>query len=406
MFTRRRFLLTLPALAALPRLELQAQTFTNPLKKKPPAPPPPTFVYFGADTTKGVSKGIYLSRFDAASGQLTAPVLAAETLRPSFLALSQPAGGHRRLYAVNAVPDASATVTSYLMDQATGALKEINRVTSAGAGPCYVSLDATGKTAFVANYFGSTIATYHVLPDGGLSEPVDRIDYKDPRFGKRGPVAARQDVPHPHSVHLSPDNRFLIVNDLGSDELSVFAVDADTARLGPPALFSNSRPGSGPRHIAFHPNGTWVYAINEIDSTLDRFIWSTTSAPGESHGLLVYTGEHVKTIAPSFPAAKNTAAEVAISPDGHYLYASNRGEDTLVVFSIAESDGKLAFLQRIPCGGKTPRHFTLSPDARWLLCGNQDSATVTTFRRDPASGRLAGPTQTLPLDSVMFTLFA
>jgi 6-phosphogluconolactonase len=409
MITRRRFLLTLPAVAALPRLALtagEAQTFSNPLKKKPPAPPPPTFVYFGTDTTKGVSKGIYVSHFDAATGQLTAPILAAETLRPSYLAISEPtADGHRHLYAVNAVADASATVTSYLMDTGTGALKQINQVTSAGAGPCYISLDATGETAFVANYVGSTIATYHVLPDGGLSEPVVRLDYKDPKFGKRGPVTARQDVPHPHSVHLSPDNRFLIVNDLGSDELSVFAIDAANAHLGPPALFSNSRPGSGPRHIAFHPNGVWVYVINEIDSTLDRFIWSTTTAPGEQHGLLVYTGQHVKTIAADFPAAKNTAAEIAISPDGHYLYASNRGEDTLVVFSIA-SDGKLTLLQRIPCGGKTPRHFTFSPDARWILCGNQDSATVTVFRRDGATGRLGGPVQTLPLDSVMFTLFA
>ena len=411
MISRRRFLLTLPAAVALPRLALtsaEAQSFTNPLKQKPLAPPPPTFVYFGADTAKGVAKGIYLSRFDAAAGQLTAPVLVAETLRPSYLALSQPADGHRRLYAVNAVPDASATVTSYLMNIETGALKQINHVTSAGAGPCYISLDATGKAAFVANYYGSTIATYHVQPDGSLSEPVERIDYKDPKFGKRGPVAARQDVPHPHSVHLSPDNRFLIVNDLGSDELSVFAVDPAGARLGPPALFSNSRPGCGPRHIAFHPNGTWVYVINEIDSTLDHFIWSTTSSQTDPKGLLVYTGEHVSTIAASFPAAKNTAAEVAISPDGHYLYASNRGEDTLVVFSIAPADGKLTFLQRISCGGKTPRHFTLSPDsgARWLLCGNQDSATVTVFRRDPASGRIGGPVQTLPLDSVMFTLFA
>jgi 6-phosphogluconolactonase len=407
MISRRRFLLTLPAVAALPRLAL-SQSLPTPFHKTPPAPPPPTFVFFGTDTAKGVSKGIYLSRFDPATGQLTAPVLTAETLRPSFLALSQPTAGHRRLYAVNAVPDASATVTSYLMDIATGALKEINHVTSAGAGPCYVSIDATGKIAFVANYFGSTIATYRILPDGSLSEPVERIDYKDPKFGKRGPVTARQDVPHPHSVHLSPDNRFLIVNDLGSDQLSVFPVDAANAHLGPPALFSNDRPGCGPRHIAFHPNGGWVYAINEIDSTLDHFIWTTTSSHTDPKGLLVYTGQHVKTIAPSFPAAKNTAAEVAISPDGNYLYASNRGEDTLVVFSIASSDGKLTFVQRIPCGGKTPRHFTLSPDsgARWLLCGNQDSATVTVFHRDGATGHLTGPTQTLPLDSVLFTLFA
>jgi 6-phosphogluconolactonase len=405
MLTRRRFLFTLPALAALPRLELSAQSFINPLKKKPPAPPP-SFVYFGADTAKGVAKGIYLSRFDPNSGQLTAPMLVAETLRPSYLALSEATNGHRRLYAVNAVADASATVTSYLADPASGALHEINKVTSAGAGPCYVSLDATGKTAYVANYVGSSIATYHVLPDGALSEPVERIDYKDAKFGKRGPVTARQDVPHPHSVHLSPDNRFLLVNDLGSDAISVFRIDAANARLGPPTLFTNDRPGSGPRHIAFHPNGRWVYSINEIDSTLDRFLWTTTSSPTDPQGLLVYTGEHVKTIASGFPAAKNTAAEVAISPDGKFLYASNRGEDTLVVFSIADVDGKLTFVQRIACGGKTPRHFTLSPDSRWILCGNQDSATVTVFRRDGGSGRLGGPVQTLPLDSVMFSLFA
>jgi 6-phosphogluconolactonase len=407
MFTRRRFLFILPAVAALPRLALtagEAQAFVNPLKKKPPAPPPPTFVYFATDTAKGVSKGIYLSRFNPATGQLTAPVLAAETLRPSYLALSAPVTGHRRLYAANEANDASATLSSFVMDPATGALRPINQVTATAAGPCYVSLDATGEAAFVANYAGSSIASYRVLPDGSLSQPVERIDYKNPKFGKRGPVAARQDAPHPHSVHLSPDNRFLLVNDLGSDAITVFPVEPG-AHLGTPALFPNSRVGVGPRHIAFHPNGRWVYSINEIDSTIDHFLWSTTSSRTDPQGLLVNTGQFVKTIAPGFPAAKNTAAEVAVTNDGKFLYASNRGEDSLVVFSI-EDDGKLTLLERIACGGKTPRHFTLSPDGRWILCGNQDSATVTVFRRDGATGRLAGPTQTLPLDSVMFTLFA
>ena len=346
MFSRRRFLLTLPALAATPRL----------------------------------------------------------AATQSFLALSPNTVGHRSLYAVNAVNDASATVTSFLTDSATGALHPINQVTSAGAGPCYVSLDATGETAFVANYVGSTIATYRVHPDGSLSEPVERIDYKNPKFGKRGPVTARQDVPHPHSVHLSPDNRFLLVNDLGSDAITVFAIEPE-GRLGSPALFTNDPPGCGPRHIAFHPNGRWVYSINEIDSTIDHFLWTTTSSRTDPQGLLVNTGFHVKTIAADFPAAKNTAAEVQISPDGNFLYASNRGEDSLVVFSIS-ADGKLTFIERVPCGGKTPRHFTLDPSGRWILCGNQDSATVTVFRRDGGTGRIDGPTQTLPLDSVMFTLFA
>ncbi len=258
---------------------------------------------------------------------------------------------------------------------------------------------------FVANYFGSTIATYHVHADGSLSEPVERINFKDAQFGRRGPVAARQDIPHPHSVHLSPDNRFLLVNDLGSDAITVFAVDPRGSAPRTPSLFRSERPGCGPRHIAFHPNGRWIYSINEIDSTIDHFLWTATSSRTEPQAFLTDTGRPVKTIAPGFPEAKNTAAEVAVSSDGNYLYASNRGEDTLVVFSI-DDDGALKLVERIPCGGKTPRHFTLDPTERWLLCGNQDSATVTVFRRDGGTGRIGGPVQSVALDSIMFTLFA
>jgi len=410
MLTRRRFLLTLSAVAAFPRAssEAYAQTlksFTGRFRHTPPPPPPPTFAYFGTDTEKGVARGIYIARFDEATGRFTEPQLAAATARPSFLAISQPLGGHRRLYAVNALANPSASVTSFLVNPTTGALTEVDQVTSDGAGPCYISLDATGEIAFVANYSGSTIATYRVLPNGGLSKPIERLDYKDPRFGKRGPNTARQDVPHPHSVHVSPDNRFLLVSDLGSDEISIFPIEAAEARLGTPSLFSNGRPGCGPRHIAFHPNGRWVYSINELDSTIDRFLWTTTSSRSAPQGLLINTGEVVKTIAPGFPAGKNTAAEVAVSGDGNFLYASNRGEDTLVVYAIAD-EGPLTFLQRIPCGGHTPRHFTLDPSGRWLVCGNQDSANVTVFHRDGGTGKLSGPVHNIALDSVMFTLFA
>jgi 6-phosphogluconolactonase len=407
MLTRRRFLLTLPAFAAAPQLA-QAQSFAGPFRKKPPAPLPPTFVYFGTDTAKGVAKGVYLSRFDAATGKLTVPLLVAETLRPAFLAITPMLQGHRCLYATNEGSDAaSSAVSTFLIDAGTGGLRPLNQVSAAAAGPCYVSVDATGHSAFVADYAGSTVATYHVLSNGALSEPVERIGYKDPKFGARGPNA-NQDAPHPHSVHLSPDNRFLIVNDLGCDEISVFPVDVETAHLGQPALFSNDRRGSGPRHIAFHPNGRWVYSINELDSTIDLFLWTTTSSRTIPQGLLVKAGNGTSTLAPGFPVAKNAAAEVQLSPDGRFLYASNRGEDSLVVFAIAPTNGSLTFVQRISCGGKTPRNFTLSSgsDAHWLLCGNQNSATVAVFRRDPPTGKLSGPTQSLALDSPMFTLFA
>lgn len=397
MVSRRRFLLLFPAYTA------SAQSF---FRRKQPAPPPPVRVYIGTDTAKGIGKGIYHSTFNSATGQLSVPILAAETPRPSYMALSPPREGRRLLYAVNAVPDPSATVTTFDLDLRTGDLTQKGKVTSAGAGPAYISVDSTCHSVFVANYVGGTIASYRIDPDGTLSQPVDTFDYKEPRFGHHGPVPGRQDGPHPHSVFVSPDDRFLIVNDLGNDALTVFHIDTATAKLTPAnPMLTGMRPGSGPRHLAFHPNGRWMYVINELDSTLDHLLWTTTHSIAHPQGLLINTNTTVKTIAPGFPADKNTAAEVMISADGNFLYASNRGEDTLVVFAIGDN-GELKEIQRVPCGGKTPRHFTFDPTFRWILCGNQDSASITVFRRDEGTGKLTGPIQTVPVDSPLFTLFA
>jgi 6-phosphogluconolactonase len=363
-------------------------------------------VCFGTDTAKGVSKGIYQSHFDTTTGKLSSPVLAAATARPSFMALTPMGQGQRCLYAVNAINDPAATATSFAIDPKTGALHQTGQVSSGGAGPAYISVDSTRHSVFIANYFGASIASYRIQPDGTLSQPVDRIDFKDhQKFGALGPNSTRQDQSHPHCVTISPDNRFLLVCDLGTDHITVFGIHPETAQLSDPKTFTNGHPSSGPRHIAFHPNGRWIYGINEIDSTLDHYLWTATRFSDTPQGLLVNTNTPVKTIAPDFPAEKNTAAELAISPDGLFLYASNRGEDSLVVFSIRPKDGKLDLVQRISCGGKTPRHFTLDPTAQWLLCGNQDSASVTIFHRDTATGKLTGPTQTVPLDSPLFTLF-
>lgn len=400
MTSRRQFLFSFPAYA------LSAQHFPSKFHRKKPAPPPPTRVYIGTDTAKGVSKGIYQADFESRTGQLSVPVLAAETARPSYLALSPLRNGHRSLYAVNAVPDPSATVTTFDLDQRTGILTQRAKVTSAGAGPAYVSVDSTGQSAFVANYVGGTIASYRIQPDGTLSQPVSTFNYREPRFGKHGPVPVRQEGPHPHSVFISPDNRFLIVNDLGNDALSVFLIDTATGTLTPAdPLLTSVRPGSGPRHIAFHPNERWAYVINELDSTIDHLLWTHTHALKDQQAFLIRTNNTVKTTATGFPVDKNTAAEVTISPDGNFLYASNRGEDTLVVFSITEN-GSLKEVQRISCGGRTPRHFTFDPTFDWILCGNKDSACITVFRRDQGNGKLAGPTQTIPVDSPLFTLFA
>jgi 6-phosphogluconolactonase len=401
MFTRRRFLVLFPAFAA----SAHAQTGFHLRKKKPIAPPPPLTVYFGTDTSKGASKGIYQSHFDTTHGQLTPPALAAATARPSFFAVTPVGQGSRFLYAVNAVSDPSATVTTFAIDPKGGALNQTGQVSSGGAGPAYISVDATGHSAFVANYVGSSVASYRIQPNGTLSQPVDRIDFKDSRkFGALGPNSARQDASHPHCATISPDNRFLLVCDLGTDHITVFFIHPETGELSDPQTFTNDHPGSGPRHIVFHPNGRWVYGLNEMDSTLDHYLWTATRFSDVPQGLLVNTNTPVKTVAPDFPADKNTAAELTISPDGLFLYASNRGEDSLVVFSI-DAKGRLTLIQRIACGGKTPRHFTLDPTAQWILCGNQDSATVTVFRRDAATGKLTGPVQTVPLDSPLYALF-
>jgi 6-phosphogluconolactonase len=402
MLTRRRFLSLLPVVAA----SAHAQVNWPVHKKKPAGPPPPLIVYFGTDTTKGGGKGIYQARFDTTRGQLTMPMLAAATARPSFLAVTPPGPGRRSLYAVNAINNPAATVTTFAIDPKTGGLNQTGQVPSGGAGPAYISIDDTSHAAFVANFPGSSVSSYRIQSDGTLSQPVDRIDFKDhQRFGTLGPNSVRQDSPHPHCTTISPDNRFLLVCDLGTDHITVFLIHPETGQLSDPHTFTNDRPGSGPRHVIFHPNGRWVYGINEIDSTIDHYLWTATRFSDTPQGLLVNTNTPVKTIASNFPGEKNTAAELAISPDGTYLYASNRGEDSLVVFSIRPKDGQLTLIQRIPCGGKTPRHFTLDPTAQWLLCGNQDSATVTVFRRDAATGKLGGPIQSVAIPSPMYTLF-
>jgi 6-phosphogluconolactonase len=402
MLTRRRFLVALPAYAAA------AHAQRLPLHKKAPLPPAPVFVYFGTDTSKGVSKGIYRSRFNPTTGQLSPPVLAATTARPSFLALAPLVrNGRRFIYAVNATNDATAAVTSFAQEPKTGDLQQIGQVPSGGAGPCYVSVDDTGKSVYVANYNGGTFVSYRVEADGSLSQPVDRIDFHDAKFGHRGPKAGRQDAPHVHSATISPDNRFVLACDLGSDSIAVFGIDPETAHLtmGNPFLFHNERPGSGPRHLAFHPNGRWVYGISELDSMIDHYLWTTTRKTDVPLGMLVNGAFQTSTLAEGFPVDKNTAAEVVVSPDGNFVYVSNRGEDTLVAFAV-RPNGSLTFVQRIASGGKTPRHFTIDATGRWVICGNQDSANVAVFRRDPATGKLGGPIQTVNVDSPMFCLFA
>ena len=397
MATRRGFVISLSALAAASSRML-AEPF-----RRPRLTAVPTYrCYFGTDTSKGTAKGIYRATFNANTGELTQMGLVAETEQPSFLAIG-PATAHRMLYAVNESGNAMVT---FRIEPTTGDLQRVGQVSSGTAGPCYVSIDATGHAAFSANYAGGGVSSYRIQADGTLSAPVDQVNYRDAaQYGTNGPMTARQDGPHPHCVTISPDNRFLVVCDLGHDRISIFEIDGQPAKLetDEPHLFSNNRPGSGPRHVAFHPNQRWVYGVCELDSTVDHYLWTATHA-SNAQALLTLAGPPVKTIAPE-SVGKSTAAEIAISPNGHFLYVSNRGENSLVVFTIDQTTGALKEMQRISCGGKTPRHFTLDPTGGWILCGNQDGGGVTVFKRDAGSGRLTGPVSSLPVPGAMFTLF-
>ena len=398
MATRRRFLFSLGALAVAGRRAL-AVSF-----RRPKLAPLSTYrVYFGTDTQKGGGKGIYRATFNAKTGELTQMGLVVEMEQPSFLALG-PNSARPMLYAVGETTD--GTINSFVMEPQTGDLRKVGQVSSGTAGPCYVSIDATGHAAFSANYAGGGVSSYRVQADGTLSAPVEQVNYKDAaQYGVNGPMAARQDGPHPHCVTISPDSRFLVVCDLGHDRISIFEIDGEPGKLDTdePHLFSNNRPGSGPRHVAFHPNQRWMYGVCELDSTVDHYLWTATHA-SNAQALLTLAGPPVKTIAPEF-AGKSTAAEIAISPNGYFLYVSNRGENSLVAFTIDQTTGALKELQRITCGGKTPRHFVIDPTGEWILCANQDGGGVTVFRRDAGSGRLTGPVNSLAVPGVMFSLF-
>jgi len=376
IYSRRRFLAALPALPAGARALAQAQ-----LKRR---------VYFGTDTVKDISKGIYQAMFNTVTGELSIPKLVVQTLRPSFLALHPV---KNVLYAVNAINVASATVTAFSMNRVSGDLKKINQVGSLGEGPCFVSVHPHGNEAYVANYFGGTMAAFD-------------LSAKDGRLGKASFLANGNTITeetmaaHFHCTTLSPGARFVITCDLGRDHIHVQRVTGASGHLvrNQPKLW-NTRAGSGPRHVAFHPNRRWFYCIHELDSTIDIFDWSESGGWATINN---YGRNPVSTV--ETKGTKNAAAEVAVSPDGRFVYASNRGEDTLVVFTVNPANGTLKLLQRIACGGKTPRHFTFATGARWLLVGNQDSASVTVFKRDAKTGMLTGPVHSTSLDSVMYTL--
>lgn len=334
-------------------------------------------VYIGTYTDKGASKGIYAYRFNAATAELTSLGLAAETANPSFLAIHP---NHKFLYSVNEVGDykghKSGAVSAFSIDQATGRLTLLNQVESRGADPCYITVDKTGKYVLVANYTGGSVATFPVLADGRLGEASAFVQHTG-----HGPDPQRQEAPHAHSIDLSPDDRFAIVDDLGLDETLVYKFDSSKGSLTPNSpAFAKVAPGAGPRHFALHPNGKFAYVVNEMGWTVSAFGYD----PGAG---VLHPLQTISTLPKDFTGT-NSDAEIEVHPSGKFLYASNRGHDSIAVFAIDASQGTLTPIEYASTKGKEPRHFEIAPGGELLFAANEHSGNVVVFRIDQQSGRL------------------
>jgi 6-phosphogluconolactonase len=333
-------------------------------------------VYVGT-YTRGASEGIYRFRLDPATGALSSAGSVARVDQPSFLAL------HPRralLFSVNELGEFAGQkcggVSAFAIDESTGELSLLNQQPSGGTGPCYVSVDATGRFVLVANYGGGSVALLPIGEDGRLGEASDFIQHTGSSVNPN-----RQQEPHAHSIIPSPDNRFAFAADLGLDKVMIYQLDLAAGRLRPnDPPWAQVHAGAGPRHFAFHPNGRYAYLINEIDSTFTAFAYDPT------RGAL--TELHTVPTLPAGFEGRSSCADVHVHPSGKFLYGSNRGHDSIVIYAIDEATGRLTYVGHEPTQGKTPRGFTIDPTGTYLLAANQNTDTIVTFRIDPSTGQL------------------
>jgi 6-phosphogluconolactonase len=345
-------------------------------------PNKPYLVYVGTYTNKTASKGIYAYSFDPGVGKLTPLGVAAESEDPSFLAV-HPSGKY--LYTVNETDhfggQKSGAVSAFSIDAKTGKLTLLNQLATQGAGPCHISLDKTGKFAFVANYDGGSIAVFPLREDGSLAPASAFVQHFGSSVNKE-----RQEGPHAHWIAASPDNRFVLAADLGLDEVLVYRFNAAKGTLAPnDPPFVKLDPGAGPRHLAFHPNGKFAYLLAEMGSSVTAFAYKF------DNGSLVplETVSTLSTLRKDYAGPKE-AAEIAVHPNGKFLYASNRaGIDTISAFSTDPVQGAIKLRNEYPTMGKTPRNFAIDPTGKFLVAANQESGNIVIFRIDPITGTLS-----------------
>ena len=342
-------------------------------------------VYFGT-YGQGRNEGIFVAELNLPSGVLSQPHLAARAVNPSFLAFDPT---HKFLYAVAEVSTLGGKrtggVIAFAVDGPTGRLTRLGEQPSQGAGPCHLVVDKTGKNVLVANYDGGTVAVLPIDERGRLKRASSVVAH----HGK-GVNPSRQEAPHAHSINVDAGNRFAFAADLGLDKVFVYRFDSAAGTLTPNEPPSVAvAPGAGPRHFAFHPSGRFAYVINELGSTITAFWYDAENGT-------LSTIQTISTLPSGFKGI-NTGAEVVVHPSGKFVYGSNRGNDSIAIFSVDAATGRLTSVGHEPTQGKNPRNFAVDPTGNYLLAANQDSDTVVVFRIDQATGRLKATGQTLKI---------
>ncbi len=333
--------------------------------------------------------GVTVAEFDTKTGVLSAPKMVIETRDPAHFTLS--ADGSR-LYMCNTGTPGGVSAFA-VENKATGALKFLDYRESKGRGPSYVSVDKSGRYVLDANYGGGFVEVYSLAADGSLDQQTAFVQHEG---SSTDPV--RQTKPYAHWIRTDPTNHFALASDLGTDHIVVYRFDERTGKLTPNAPpFAKVNGGSGPRHLAFHPNGKWLYAVQEISNEVIAFHWDARKGTLEQF-------QAVKTLPADFTET-NTAAEIVVRPDGKYVYVSNRGHDSIVVYSVDAKSGELTLRQRVPSRGKVPRYFTLDPTNHWLIVSNQEGGNVAVFSVDEKSGELAPRGEPVAIPKPMAVVF-
>lgn len=380
----RRVFLATSALATMACVERKGERDTPPADQRKGWP-----LYVGTYTKTAASRGIYRVMVDRDSLAVSSPELVAETPDPSFLTLTP---DRRTLVAVHELltfgGSASGAISAFTRDVATDALTPVSPMrASHGAAPCYVSLDRSGRLALVANYVGGNVAVLPLGPDGRLGDATAVVAHTG-----RGPHPARQASAHAHSILADPANQFVLSADLGTDRIYVSRLDVITGTLSPAAVPEVSLvPGAGPRHLAFSPDGTSVYCVNELNSTLVAFAYDA-----QQGGLVE---RHVLSTRPTGAVGDNSPADLHVHPSGKTVYVSNRGDNTIAVFAVDPATQRLTLVQTIATGGNWPRNFALTPDGSGLLVAHQRSDSIVAFRVEASSGTLKSTTmrQSVPV---------